>query len=111
MYTYYNDIILADTETYFVKNLAEAFHRMRTEEKTVLFDSDLAVFGNKDFVALDISDALHGQMGWAFQKNSELTDFFDYHLFHMGEIGVLPKIIHVSWHQTIDPHFLPFPLI
>ncbi len=97
MHKYYHDVILADASgSHYVSNLEEALKRVAAEEKTVLFDSELAIFGNKDYVALDIADGFKGSIGWGFKKGSELTDFFDYHLFRMGQTGVMPKIYRVG---------------
>ncbi len=68
------------------------FERILTEEKTLFFGSSLSATGRKEIAVLDLVDSIHGQIGWNFQKGSELTEFFNFHLAKMYETGIFDRI-------------------
>jgi ABC-type amino acid transport substrate-binding protein len=67
-----------------------------TRDKTLLFTSALTILGDERFIPLRLTDAIYGHSGWAFKKNSQFTDFFNYHLSQMAEDGV-KSILRKRW--------------
>ncbi len=80
----------------FVTNDTAGFQRLMQEDKILLYWSVLAAMGMKGVVALDTTDKIPSSLGFALQKNSELTGLFDYHLQKMFENGVWERILHVK---------------
>ena len=103
----------------FVKNLNEALGVMYSSEKTLFFTSSLNgfltdrltfldlqvhftfVFSSYRFHTLcklelwyDLQDSINAPLGWAFQKNSELVECFNYNLQKMDEVGILSFLLH-----------------
>jgi hypothetical protein len=65
-------------------------------EKTLFFVSVLSILGDDQFIALRLTDAIYGYSGWALRKNSEFTDFINYHLSQMDEDGT-KSILRKRW--------------
>ncbi len=86
---------MADDPAAFVTGTREAFGRLEMNKRTLYFGSIFDVVSTTQFVPLDISDSVHSQLGWAFGKNSEFTDFFSHHLLQMQETGLFRKIFRV----------------
>jgi hypothetical protein len=63
-----------------------------TREKTLLFDTALVMLIDPRYEALKITDGINGQAAWAFQMNSEFTEYFNFHLFKLEESGVMYKL-------------------
>jgi hypothetical protein len=49
--------------------------------KVLFFTSAFGLAHDQRFVALKMTDSIHAHHVWAFQKDSEFTDFFNYHLY------------------------------
>ncbi len=78
-----------------VDTLSEALKRVWAEERTLLVGTDEDVLGDSRYRTLRLADSLRSNMGWAFGKDSELTEFFNYHLYRLKESGVYVKIFKV----------------
>ncbi len=78
-----------------VKDDNEGFARLLKEERSLFYGSVLSPMGMKDFVALETTDGIPSYIGWTFQKNSEFTEFFNYHIHQVYEIGLWSRIFHV----------------
>jgi hypothetical protein len=76
----------------FVNSAEEAVGRVLTEEKTLFFTSMFSAFGDERIVTLKMIDSISSNNGWAFQKDSELVDFFNHHLFKMQQSGVQYRV-------------------
>jgi hypothetical protein len=76
----------------FAKTPKESLEIPLTRPNTLLFDSVMVVIVDSRYEALKITDGINGQMGWAFQKNSEFTEYFNFHLFKLEESGVMYKL-------------------
>ncbi len=61
----------------------------------MFFSSELTPLGMTEYVVLDITDKVPGYMGWNFQKDSEFTRFFNYHIIQINEIGLWRKTYRV----------------
>jgi hypothetical protein len=57
--------------------------------KTLIFIASSASHLDDRVYALKMVDSVTCQLGWAFQKNSEFTEFFNYHLFKLIEGGLM----------------------
>ncbi len=67
------------------------------EEKTLFYGSSVSGEARQaDIVVLDLVDGIKSQYGWTFQKDSELTEMFNYHLTKIFETGVFVRLIRVS---------------
>ena len=79
-----------------VSGLEEGLRGIDSDPKTAYFTGGGSVKGMTDYVALDMQDAVFGLVGLAFQKNSEFTDIFNFHLQKLEENGMLPKFHEVG---------------
>jgi hypothetical protein len=73
-------------------------------EKTLFFAFELVVVGDDRFIPLIINDALYFNIGWTFQKNSEFTEFFSYHLSKMNEVAILSRLSKY-WTNRVSEEF------
>lgn len=87
---YYNK--MDGREDAFAPNINAAIERMLTQEKVLFFGSAFAFAHDHRFVPLVMKDSIHGHHVWAFQKSSELTEFFNYHLYKLKENGIMSKL-------------------
>ena len=63
-------------------------------DKMLLFgSSEMMDDAMENFQQLSITDGVDSQVGWALQKNSELTQVFDHQILKMRESGLLSKIM------------------
>jgi hypothetical protein len=61
-------------------------------ENTLIYTSGLALSDDDRFIALKMTDSIYITVGWAFQKRSEFTEFFNHHLNQMKATGVMNKL-------------------
>ncbi len=76
----------------FVNDIPEARQRLSADPTVLYFGSEATFADDPGFVALRLDDQVEGYWGFGFRKNSELTEFMNYHLFKMEESGILKKI-------------------
>ena len=73
----------------------ELMRRVREEEKTLMwaaYSPYTAKPYEKEFVNLDIADAVTLYNSLALQKDSEFTDLFNYYLLKMQESGTIERM-------------------
>ena len=96
MHTVYHETMKGNPDR-ILTDLALAHQRVLTESKTLVYGSMLEPLMNKQLVALDTTDKVPGQICWALRKNSEFTEFFNYHLHQLFESGVYARTYRVSF--------------
>jgi hypothetical protein len=106
MYTVYHNSMLGNPDS-FVQTTEESLNVPLTRKNTLLFDSTMMVVSNKRYVDLEITDGVNGQVAWAFQKESEFTDFFNYHLLKLQERGVMHKIVRDWSYSPSESYWVP----
>lgn len=78
-----------------VENIVDARQKLlESGDKMLLFGSShMMEDALENFQQLNITDGVDSPVGWALQKNSELTQLFNHHILKMRESGLLSKIM------------------
>ena len=63
-----------------------------TSNNLYMIQTDMDFLTNTSFQVLSLSDSVTMTSAYAFQRNSEFTKLFDYHLSMLDEAGLLEKI-------------------
>ncbi len=80
MRRYYDNVMTANPGYHFVDTFELGLERIDAEPETLLFGSSLGYFVDTKHVPLRTTDGLTSYVSWAFQKDSEFTEFFNHHL-------------------------------
>ena len=49
------------------------------------------MLGNQDYKSLTLTDTIYGTVCWAFAKDSEFVELFNYHLHKLDESGFIAR--------------------
>jgi hypothetical protein len=108
-YKYYHKNMDGNPDA-FVTSHKQAKDAMIERENTLYYGTTFYVIGDDRFIALKMTDATYSTFGWAFPKQSELTDFFSYHLHQLKEKGLLDKF-YTKWiYEECNSPFLTVKL-
>ena len=77
-------------------NLEEGKEIMLADGKALYYAAANVVADDKRFAALDLGNEQYAPMTYAFKKNSELLELFNYHMAKLDEVGVI-KYITKKW--------------
>ena len=91
MKTFY-DSNMANNPAFLTKDNIEGKQVVSGLEKALYFGSTNVIIGDNSFVYLKMTDTVYGQIGWSFEKNSEFTEFFNYHIYQLFEGGLAFKV-------------------
>ncbi len=104
MQTYYQSSMEGNPDAY-TATIEDSLKRLMAGDGTSFyFGSNLSPLGWTELVALETTDSTQSQIGWTFQKDSELTAFFNYHLFNIYESGLWAKTFH-DWTYSPSEEF------
>jgi hypothetical protein len=106
MHQYYHSSMEGKSDAFVTSNQGGK-DGMLTKDKTLLFGSLLSILADKRFNHLKTTDTVYGHIGWALQKNSELTSLFSYHLGQLEEGGILFKMRHNYTYQPSEEFTIP----
>ncbi len=77
--------------------------QLQRQSKAAFLASDFAFLGNKELLFLrNFDDTIVSQLAFGYQKDSDLTKLFDYHLTKIIQSGMLQKIF-FKWVSGAEP--------
>ena len=72
----------------FQPSAANGLALVEQSKDTLFFTSTWFVKMNANrFMALKSADSISGMVAWGFQKNSQFTELFNYHLFKLQQVN------------------------
>jgi hypothetical protein len=102
MFKYYYDRMDGNSDA-FVYSAEEGKSKMLDRENTLYFGESAEVNGDDRFLALKTTDAVYLTIGWAFQKGSKFTEYFNHHLHQMKGKGIMSKLAK-KWKPKVCLH-------
>ena len=83
----------ADPAFSFQLTASEALSIIAERDDVLFFTSNWFVTNDPRFVALKLVESKKVPLAWAYQKRSELTEMFDYHLFKLEQSGLMERLV------------------
>jgi hypothetical protein len=91
MNSFYYDTMHENDNAY-IDTIEDAINFLLNTKKVLYWDSALELAKDSRFKALIMEDSIYAHHVWAFQKNSDFTEFFNFHLHKLKESGMRDRL-------------------
>jgi hypothetical protein len=76
----------------YIDTIEDVINFLMNKKKVLYWSSAFELALDSRFKALIMEDSVYANHVWAFQKNSEFTEFFNFHLYKLKESGMRDRL-------------------
>jgi hypothetical protein len=76
----------------YIDTIEDVINFLMNTKKVLYWSSAFELALDSRFKALIMEDSVYANHVWAFQKNSEFTEFFNFHLYKLKESGMRDRL-------------------
>jgi hypothetical protein len=99
---YYNN--MHENDDAYIDTIEEVIDILLNTKKVLYWSSAFELAEDSRFKALIMEDSVYANHVWAFQKNSEFTEFFNFHLSKLKESGMRDRL-YSTWMYRANKDF------